>query len=52
MIVAVFGMGETATANAARLVEALEHAVERLSGEHGSTPRRDFAPPPPWGRSR
>jgi arginine decarboxylase len=48
VIVAVFGMGETATRNAARLVDALEHAVGRL----GATEReagRSFAPPPPWG---
>jgi arginine decarboxylase len=48
VIVAVFGMGETATANAARLVEALERAVGRLSGEPGDA-AQDFAPPPPWG---
>jgi arginine decarboxylase len=48
VIVAVFGMGETATTHAARLVEALERAVGRLGGEdlEGA---RGFAPPPPWG---
>ena len=36
VVVAVFGMGETAADNAARLVEALEHAVEQLPV--GATP--------------
>lgn len=48
VIVAVFGMGETATGNAARLVEALERAVGRLAAEEVGA-ARDFAPPPPWG---
>ena len=47
VVVAVFGMGETAADNAARLVEALEHAVRELPGGEGE--QRDFAPPPPWG---
>ncbi len=48
VVVAVFGMGETAGDNAARLVAALEHAVAALpGGEDG--PEREFAPPPPWG---
>ena len=48
VIVAVFGMGETATGNAARLVEALARAVGRLAAEEVEA-RRAFAPPPPWG---
>jgi lysine decarboxylase len=48
VVVAVFGMGETATANAARLVDALERAVGRLSAEEVEA-TRGFAPPPPWG---
>jgi lysine decarboxylase len=48
VVVAVFGMGETATANAARLVDALERAVGRLSAEEVEA-KRGFAPPPPWG---
>jgi arginine decarboxylase len=47
VIVAVFGMGETATGHAARLVEALAHAVERLGGDEDAGGR--FTPPPPWG---
>jgi len=49
VIVAVFGMGETATANAARLVASLERAVERLGSEEDSEPGL-FTPPPPWGK--
>ena len=45
---AVFGMGETATDNAARLVEALEQAVTRLPGERDAG-GRELMPPPPWG---
>jgi len=48
VIVAVFGMGETAGDNAARLVAALERAVAALPGGEGG-PEREFAPPPPWG---
>jgi arginine decarboxylase len=48
VIVAVFGMGETATRHAARLVEALEHVSKRLGGEQPESAPR-FAPPPPWG---
>jgi lysine decarboxylase len=48
VIVAVFGMGETATGHAARLVEALEHAVRRL-GDRDVTIEGRFTPPPPWG---
>jgi arginine decarboxylase len=48
VIVAVFGMGETATEHAARLVDALAHAVEHLGGEEEGVPRH-FMPPPAWG---
>ncbi len=48
VIVAVFGMGETATARAARLVEALQRAVEHLGGDGEGAPGH-FTPPPPWG---
>jgi lysine decarboxylase len=48
VIVAVFGMGEDASAAGVRLVEALQHVVDRLprseDREHAL-----FAPPPPWG---
>ncbi len=48
VIVAVFGMGERAMPEAARLVQALRDAVERVgldpTGESAS-----FAAPPPWG---
>jgi arginine decarboxylase len=48
VIVAVFGIGETPTAMADRLVDGLRHAVEEIGAadlEH----RRAFAEPPPWG---
>jgi arginine decarboxylase len=48
VIVAVFGMGETATRHAARLVEALEKAVARLGASEREA-GRSFVPPPPWG---
>ena len=48
VIVAVFGMGETATDNAARLVEALGRAVEHLGFDEDFVPGQ-FTPPPPWG---
>jgi len=48
VIVAVFGIGETETASADRLVEALEHAVEQI-GPSDLDERRAFAEPPPWG---
>src|SRR6185312_9742968 len=48
VVVAVFGIGETASEHAARLVEALQRAIEHLGGdEAGDTGR--FTPPPPWG---
>ncbi len=48
VIVAVFGLGETATASAERLVASLEHAVEEI-GPGDKERRRAFAEPPPWG---
>ncbi len=48
VIVAVFGMGETATGNAARLVEALSRAVRGVGAAEDYVPGR-FTPPPPWG---
>jgi arginine decarboxylase len=48
VIVAVFGMGETATGNAARLVESLSRAVEHLGFDEDFVPGQ-FTPPPPWG---
>jgi arginine decarboxylase len=48
VVVAVFGMGETATGNAARLVEALGRAIEHLGFDEDHVPGR-FTPPPPWG---
>ena len=48
VVVAVFGMGETAGDNAARLVTALEEAVGSLPGGE-EVAQRAFAPPPPWG---
>jgi lysine decarboxylase len=49
VIVAVFGLGETATATADRLVEGLEHAVAEIDPSDLEK-RRAFAEPPPWGR--
>jgi arginine decarboxylase len=48
VVVGVFGMGEGAAGRAARLVAALEHAVERL-GAVPATELRTLAHPPPWG---
>jgi lysine decarboxylase len=48
VLVAVFGMGEAASAQGGRLVEALAHALERL--EPAAERRtRPLVPPPPWG---
>jgi len=49
VIVAVFGIGETETAPADRLVEALRHAVEQIGPRRPSTSGGAFAEPPPWG---
>jgi arginine decarboxylase len=48
VVVAVFGMGDTAIENATRLVGALEKAVGGL-GDSGPGRRERTAPPPPWG---
>ena len=48
VIVAVFGMGETATGHAVRLVDALARAVEHLGFDEDHVPGQ-FTPPPPWG---
>jgi lysine decarboxylase len=47
-MVAVFGMGERAAAQGARLVEALRRAVAQLDAD-GHREHEAFAPPPPWG---
>jgi lysine decarboxylase len=47
VIVAVFGMGEDASAQGARLVESLRKAVDEVF--RGGDSRQEFAPPPPWG---
>jgi arginine decarboxylase len=47
VIVAVFGMGETAGPAAERLVEGLRHATEEVGPS--DIERRAFAQPPPWG---
>jgi arginine decarboxylase len=48
VMVAVFGMGERAAPQGARLVEALRRAVAELDAE-GHRSHEAFAPPPPWG---
>jgi arginine decarboxylase len=48
VLVAVFGMGEKATAQGRRLVAALARLLERLEPA-GDRRARPFAPPPPWG---
>jgi lysine decarboxylase len=48
VIVAVFGMGETAVDHAERFVRALERAVAELAGG-ARRAGRGFVPPPPWG---
>ncbi|MDX6606971.1 MAG: arginine decarboxylase [Solirubrobacterales bacterium] len=48
VIVAVFGLGETAMVTADRLVESLKHAVREI-GQSDLEQRRAFAEPPPWG---
>ena len=47
VIVGVFGMGEDASTQGARLVESLRKAVDRVF--LGGDKRPQFAPPPPWG---
>jgi arginine decarboxylase len=48
VVVAIFGLGEPATAAGERLVEGLRHAVAELEAEPGA-PDEKLAPPPPWG---
>jgi arginine decarboxylase len=48
VVVAVFGIGETATPAADRLVEGLQHAVQEVEPVDVAQ-RRAFAEPPPWG---
>jgi arginine decarboxylase len=48
VVVAVFGMGETAAPGAEMLVEGLRHATEEV-GPADLEHRRAFAQPPPWG---
>jgi arginine decarboxylase len=48
VLVAVFGMGERTLPEAARLVHALEQAVERV-GLDPTGASASFASPPPWG---
>jgi lysine decarboxylase len=48
VIVAVFGMGERAAEQGARLVQALRRAVDRLDPARDRA-REQFAAPPPWG---
>jgi lysine decarboxylase len=46
IVVALFGLGDHETGE--RLVEALQHAVDRI-GESGERMHEPFAEPPPWG---
>jgi len=48
VVVAVFGMGEAAAAQGARLVEALARAVATL-GAGAARPGAELAAAPPWG---
>jgi arginine decarboxylase len=48
VVVAVFGMGETGSEDAGRLVKALAYAVDHI-GVVEDRERRRFAPLPPWG---
>jgi arginine/lysine/ornithine decarboxylase len=48
VLVAVFGMGERSLPEAARLVEALRSAAERV-GVDPDAASTSFAAPPPWG---
>jgi arginine decarboxylase len=48
VVVAVFGLGERALPEAARLVDALRTVVERVGLDEAGTKAR-FAPAPPWG---
>jgi arginine decarboxylase len=48
VVVAIFGVGENATAAGRRLVAGLRHAVEELEATPGA-PDEKLVPPPPWG---
>lgn len=48
VLIAVFGMGEDATAQGTRLVAALGHVLGELPDD-GDSAHPPFAPPPPWG---
>jgi arginine decarboxylase len=48
VVVAVFGMGERAREQGARLAAGLQATVERLAANGPAAPRK-FADPPPWG---
>jgi lysine decarboxylase len=48
VLVAVFGMGEREAPEAARLVDALREAAQRVGLDPGGA-RASFAAPPPWG---
>jgi arginine decarboxylase len=48
VLVAVFGMGERSLPEAARLVQALRVAAERVGVDPGAA-SASFAAPPPWG---
>jgi arginine decarboxylase len=49
LVVAVFGIGESATLAGERLVAALRIAVDRLGEGEPEQPHEPLAPPPPWG---
>jgi lysine decarboxylase len=48
VVVAIFGVGEEASAAGERLVAGLRHAVEELEATPGA-PDEKLVPPPPWG---
>jgi lysine decarboxylase len=49
LVVAIFGLGEPATAAGRRLVNALGEVVDRLGEDEGRASEEPLAPPPPWG---
>jgi lysine decarboxylase len=48
-MVAVYGMGEDASAASERLLAALRGVVETATEREGDAHDVGFAPPPPWG---
>ncbi len=48
VVVAAFGLGETAEPEGLRFVDALRTAVEALGGDEPQS-QRPLTPPPPWG---